>query len=74
VNFGARLPPLCQKPQNYQLINDDTGVILLEEDTPYGGIFSEQSIDEMDIKLEERLDVGHYKLIFGEMEILFEIR
>lgn len=61
-------------PESYKLINVDTGVILCEEDTPYGGSFSENAIDEMEIKLKERLEAGNYKLIFGEMELPFEIR
>lgn len=61
-------------PETYQLINSDTDTVLLEENAPYGGSFSEQATDEMDIKLKERLDAGNYMLIFGDLEIPFEIR
>lgn len=61
-------------PETYQLINTDTDTVLIDEETPYGGRFSENSIDEMNIKLQERLDAGNYMIIFGDMEIPFEIR
>ena len=61
-------------PDMYQLINADTGAVLLEEKTPYDCIFSENSIDEMNIGLKERLDAGNYMIIFGDLEIPFEIR
>lgn len=60
--------------ETYKLINADTGVVLAEEDTPYGGRFNKRSNDEMDIRLKERLLAGNYKFIFGDWEIPFEIR
>ncbi len=61
-------------PETYKLINMDTGVVLYDEETPYGGRFSEHSRDEMNIRLTERLPAGNYQLIFGGFEIPFEIR
>lgn len=63
-----------QIPETYTLINADTGAVLLEEDTPYGGRFSENTRDEMYLRLQERLPAGNYRIIFGDMDIPFEIR
>lgn len=60
--------------EKYRLINADTDEVLLEDEVPYGGEFSQHSRDEMDIRLKERLQAGNYKIIFGELEIPFEIR
>lgn len=61
-------------PESYKLINADTGVVLCEDETPYGGWFSEQTRDEMQIRLQDRLPAGNYLIIFGDTEIPFEIR
>lgn len=60
-------------PEAYRLIRADTGEVLQEGETPYGGIFSQQTSDEMFIGLENRLTAGHYVLTFGDLEIPFEI-
>lgn len=60
--------------ESYKIINDDTGVVLVEENIPYGGEVSEHSRNELDIRLKERLNSGNYKIIIGDLEIPFEIR
>lgn len=61
-------------PESYKIINVDTGVTLVEEETPNGGIFYEQTRDEEFIRLKERLSEGNYMMIYGDYEIPFEIR
>ena len=60
--------------KEYKLINADTRDMIISDSTTDGGIFSPQSKGEMEIKLNERLPVGSYKLVFGELEIPFEIK
>ena len=61
-------------PGSYQLIFTDTDTVVFEENDENVREVSGQSRDEIDIRLKERLQAGHYKIVFGDMEIPFEIR
>lgn len=60
--------------ETYKIINHNTGALLIEENTPYGGEIGKHSKDEIYIRLKERLTAGNYIMILGDWEIPFEIR
>ena len=63
-----------QLSEKYQIINHDTGTLLYEETTSYGGKIDKRSKDEVHIRLKERLTAGNYIMILGNLKIPFEIR
>lgn len=60
-------------PKTYKLINAKTGEIIIEADTLRSGRVSELSRENFDIRLKDRLSEGNYKIIFGDIEVKFEM-
>ncbi len=60
--------------ETYKIVNADTDTLMLEGNTPYNNKISGHSMDVIDIKLKERLQAGNYKIVFADLEILFEIK
>ncbi|MCQ2481107.1 MAG: hypothetical protein MJ121_03210 [Clostridia bacterium] len=60
--------------KEYKLTDADKGDVIASGAITDSSTFSPQSKGEMEIKLNERLPAGSYKLVFGELEIPFEIK
>ena len=61
-------------PYTYRLTDMDTAELIAAQDDDDTMTIYPGSWDEMNIRLEERLDAGHYQLTLGEHVIPFEIR